>query len=191
MRVEPSTFERAYAASGDPWDFATSVYERRRYDAVESLLRPLAGSGARPYRRCFEPACSVGVLTERLAARCDEVVAVDPSPSAIAAARTRLAGNDRVQLAVGAIPEWWPDGEFDLIVFAELGYYWDRAGLADLLVRLGALRAPGGDVVAVHWLGKSTDHLLHGFDVHAALIDALGAPAAQLDDPGFVAAVWR
>lgn len=191
MRVEPSTFEQAYAASADPWSFATSAYEQRRYDAVESLLRPLAGPGARPYRRCFEPACSVGVLTERLAARCDEVVAVDPSPSAIATARDRLAGNDRVRLAVGAIPEWWPEDPFDLIVFAELGYYWDHAGLADLLARLGTLRTARGEIVAAHWLGESPDHLLHGFDVHTALVDAFGAPAAQLDHPGFVAAVWR
>ena len=191
MRVDPASFEGAYAAAGDPWDFATSDYEQHRYDALESLLRPLAGPGAHPYRRCFEPACSVGVLTERLVARCDEVVAVDPSPSAIAAARERLAGNDHVTLEVGAIPEWWPAGTFDLVVFSELGYYWDRPGLDDLLGRLATLRADGGDLVAVHWLGESPDHLLSGHDVHAAMIGVFGQPVTRIDDPGFVAAAWH
>ena len=191
MRVDPASFEGAYAATEDPWDFATSEYEQHRYDALESLLRPLAGSGAHPYRRCFEPACSVGVLTERLAARCDEVVAVDPSRSAVATARARLAGVDHVAVEVGAIPEWWPAGTFDLVVFAEVGYYWDVPGLTDVLGRLARLRAAGGDLVAVHWLGTSPDHLLSGHDVHATMVDLFGDPAERLDDPGFVAAAWR
>ncbi len=66
-------FEAKYraAADGDPWKFATRDYELRRYDAVMRAL------GGRRYARGFEPGCSVGVLTERLATVCDEVDACD------------------------------------------------------------------------------------------------------------------
>lgn len=192
MRVDPASFESAYADGADPWSFATSTYEQRRYDAIESLLRPMRPDTP-AYRRCFEPACAIGVLTERLAARCAEVVAVDPSPSAVATAADRLGAlvPDRVQLAVGSIPEWWPAGQFDLVVFSELGYYWDALELHALVERVAGLREPGGDFVAAHWLGESPDHVLHGSTVQAVLVDVLGSPAQQLDGDGFVAASWR
>ncbi len=184
MRVDPASFEDLYAADGDPWSFATSEYELGRYRATLDLLAP-------SYRRGFEPGCSVGVLTERIAERCAALVAVDPSPTAVAVARRRLAGRDHVEVEVGAIPEWWPAGTFDLVVFSELGYYWDRPGLASLLDAVDELIEPGGDLVAVHWLGDSTDHVLHGDDVHAMLDEHFGAPAVALRRPGFVAARWR
>jgi Methyltransferase domain len=193
MRVDPDSFESAYADGADPWGFATSAYEQRRYDAIESLLRPPPADGGWAYRRCFEPASSVGVLTARLATHCAEVVAVDPSPSAVATAAARLGSRvpDRVELAVGFIPEWWPPGAFDLVVFSELGYYWDAVELDELVGRMNGLLDDGGDLVAAHWLGESPDHVLHGSTVQAVLTDALGRPARQLDGDGFVAAVWR
>jgi nodulation protein S (NodS) len=193
VRVDPESFEAAYADGADPWDFATSAYEQRRYDAIESLLRPQPTDGGWAYRRCFEPASSVGVLTERLAARCAQVVAVDPSASAVATAADRLGAlvPGRVELAAGSIPEWWPTGSFDLVVFSELGYYWDALELHDLVDRTNGLLDDGGDFVSAHWLGESPDHVLHGSTVHAVLVDVLGTPARQLDGDGFVAAVWR
>ena len=32
---------------------------------------------------------------------------------------------------------------------------------------------PGGELIAVHWLGSSDDHMLHGDEVHATLRDSL------------------
>ena len=133
------------------------------------------------------------MLTERLARRCATVVAVDPSASAIAAARARLGPlvGDPVELAVGPIPEWWPDGRFDLVVFSELGYYWDEPALHELLVRFAALREPGGDLVAAHWLGESPDHVLHGSTVQEVMRGVFGEPTREVDGDGFVAAMWR
>jgi SAM-dependent methyltransferase len=184
LRIDPSTFEEAYARDGDPWHFGSSAYELDRYATTIDLLEGR-------YDRCFEPGCSIGVLTERLAAICDEVVAVDPAPSAIAAARGRLADANNVELHLASIPEWWPTGSFDLIVISELGYYWDVDGLTDLAGRLDALRAPTGDLVAVHWLGHSPDHLLHGADVHAVLDAVFGSPDHLDLHELFVAAAWR
>jgi Nodulation protein S (NodS) len=59
--VSEASFEAKYRHSPDPWQFAASPYEQRRYAAI---LRSL--SRAR-YSRAFEPGCSVGVLTAALA----------------------------------------------------------------------------------------------------------------------------
>jgi len=77
------------------------------------------------YRRAFEPGCATGLITERLATRCDEVLACDSAARAVDLARERLARTPNVTVALGAIPEQWPDGRFDLIVLSEVGYYCD------------------------------------------------------------------
>ena len=80
-RAKESTaafFEEVYQRAADPWDFAGSAYEQGRYDAT---MQALAGCC---FRRAFEPGCSVGVLTERLARICVRVDAVDLSATAVA-----------------------------------------------------------------------------------------------------------
>lgn len=179
MRIDPATFESAYAEHGDPWNFDGSPYERHRYDLTVAAL-----TRAR-YRRVFEPGCSIGALTERLAEFADEVVACDPSASAVARAVERLGVRPGVTVEVGSIPQWWPEGTFDLLVFSELGYYWDLRELDSLVERLQTVLRPGAHVVAVHWLGESPDHLLSGEQVHHALRERFGASAFRrvCDDP--------
>ena len=70
-------FEEKYKGSEDPWRFASSSYELGRYDAIINAL------SFRRYRRAFEPACSIGVLTEQLAIICDRVDATDISSTAV------------------------------------------------------------------------------------------------------------
>lgn len=187
MRVNPGDFEVRYrdAHDGDPWAFRSSGYEQRRYRlAVGCLDRPR-------YRRAFEPGCSVGELTVRLAVRCDEVVALDPSPTALAAAQERAGDAPGVSFFLGAVPEAWPPGGFDLVVLSEIGYYFDRRELAALAAQALAALEPGGQLLAVHWRGRSPDHLLHGDEVHDVLATAVGAPpAVQLLDPGFRCERW-
>lgn len=194
QRVDLAPFEELYRADPDPWNFSTSPYEQHRYDrTIANLPRPR-------YRRCFEPGCSVGVLTARLAEHADEVLAQDPSATAVAEARRRLAQVANVELRVGAVPELWPTGTFDLIVCSELGYYFSEPALARLGAGLHDALDVGGDLIAVHWLGRSPDHLLGGATVHETLAAVLGDLAAQRlateTDPGrfgerFVIDVWR
>ena len=175
MRIDVTDFERRYRADEDPWRFGTSLYEQFRYDSI------VEAAGGRTYQRAFEPGCSIGVLTARLASIAERVVAVDASPAAVSAARTRLGGLGNVDLHVGVLPEWWPDGDFDLLVFSELGYYWDIPGLDDVLSRLAGLVRPGGVLIAVHWLGASPDHLLSGHAVHARLRRRFG-PSTRCEE---------
>ena len=121
------------------------------------------------YRRAFEPGCSVGELTRRLAQRCEALVAWDVAPTAVEVARERLAGIAHVEVATGAVPGEWPGGTFDLVVFSEIGYYFEHDELHRLATRATTSLDPGGTLIATHWLGHSADHVLHGDDVHAAL----------------------
>lgn len=180
-----------YRSADDPWGFTSSPYEIAKYDAT------IAGLAATHYSRCFEPACSIGALTERLATRAEVVVACDVSSTAIERARTRLAGAaDRVELLTATVPEWWPSGTFDLIVLSELGYYWDLAGWRAVVQRCRRSLRDGGELIAVHWLGSSPDHILDAATVHGELSDQLGPADFHLEHSvdatsvGFVLDRW-
>jgi hypothetical protein len=107
-------FEQRYRRDPDPWQFATSPYEQRRYDIT------LASLPRQRYERAFEPGCSVGALTERLAARCGSLLAMDGAPTAVREARRRCAPQPHVEVCCGEVPTAWPAGGFDLILLSEL-----------------------------------------------------------------------
>ena len=73
-------FDELYRADPDPWDLATSDYERRKYAVTIDAL------DGRRFARALEIGCSIGVLTERLAPWCDDLLAVDAAPRAVEAA---------------------------------------------------------------------------------------------------------
>jgi SAM-dependent methyltransferase len=156
-------FDSLYQKSRDPWSFATSTYETGRYDAIVQALR------GRSFHRAFEPGCSIGVLTERLAAFCRTVEAIEISPVAADEARRRTGHLPGVKIECKSLPEAIPDGVFDLIVFSEIGYYFDEIELDQLCRRLLSHLSGGGVFLAAHWLGHSPDHLLSGDRVHQIL----------------------
>ncbi len=123
-------FERKYRANVDPWSFASDTYEQRRYEVI--LEHVEAGR----YERVFEPGCSIGVLTEQLAERCGHVLAIDIAESAVTLARRRCAGRSNVTVEQGSLSEDLPAGTFDLIVFSEIGYYFEECELERLVWRL-------------------------------------------------------
>jgi SAM-dependent methyltransferase len=186
--VSQAAFEAKYRRYGDPWDFTGSRYERDRYLlTLESLMR-------NRYRRAFEPACSIGVLTAALAQRCDEVQAMDIAPSAVETARRRCSGLPGVTVSCADLATHRPEGPFDLIVFSELGYYFEPALLSSIAESLARALEAGGELVGVHWLGTSEDHLLHGDAVHAILQEALRPYCEWIKGarhPGFIMDTWR
>jgi SAM-dependent methyltransferase len=187
-KVSQAAFEAKYRESGDPWNFDGSRYERNRYElTLRSLMRPR-------YRRAFEPACSIGVLTAALAERCDEVHAIDIAPSAVVGARKRCASLPGVSISCADLAAQCPAGPFDLIVFSELGYYFTQPRLTRIAESLSAAMAAGGELISVHWLGTSEDHLLQGVQVHAILNEALTKACAWIKGaryPGFLIDTWR
>lgn len=162
-RTSPDFFEAKYRAEADPWSFASSETELARYNTA------LAALGDRRFQHAFEPACSVGVLTRRLAQVCDQVSAFDLSPTAVAHARERCADLPNVEIRCASLADLLPDASVDLLVLSEIGYYFTPEHWARILDRLIGCLLPGCLVVGVHWLGTSEDHVTGGDEVHAAL----------------------
>lgn len=187
----PAAFEERYRGADDPWSFATSAYELGRYAAIEAALRP----APHRYRSGYEPGCSVGVLTARLADRCDALRATDVSATAVARARSRCGDRPGLTIEVGSVQDGPPAGTSpDLIVFSEVGYYLDRDELHGVVDRLAAAAAPGADLVACHWTGESADHRLAGSEVHAVVREVLAPLADALHEEvhdAFVLGSWR
>lgn len=167
--IQPSYFDERYAADPDPWRFETSDYERAKYDATLNAL-PKAR-----YARVLEVGCSIGVLTHKLAERCDALIAIDVAEAALDAARSRCRGLEHVTFARGQVPGEWPGGSFDLILLSEVIYYLDAADVARLANRVCDSLLPSGDVVLVHWTGD-THYPLTG-DEAAETFIAQVAPA--------------
>jgi SAM-dependent methyltransferase len=185
VTLDVGYFRDLYAASQDPYGLAERWYEARKY-AVSLALLPRERYGA-----VFEPGCSIGVLTEGLAARCDSLLACDAVPDAVASARARTAGLPGARIERRVIPAEWPTLSFDLVVFSELLYYFGDADLDRVLAHgIGGLR-PGGQLLAVHWRHPAPDHPRSGDEVHARLA---GHPRlarlAHYRDPDFTAEVY-
>ena len=162
-RPSRESFEAHYASAADPWKFESSPYEQSRY---ECLLRALSRGH---YAVVYEPGCSIGVLTAKLAAIADAVIATDVARTAISHARARCRNLPNVTLSCGDVTTFTPSAAPDLIVFSEIGYYFDAIELMRTASRLSQALRPGGEFMAAHWLGSSTDHMLHGDEVHETL----------------------
>jgi len=177
-RVPPAFFERLYAEAADPWRFASSPYERAKYEAT------LAALPDAPIGPALEVGCSIGVLTERLASRCDTVLAVDVAETALARARERLAGHGNVTLERRELPEDFPAGPFDLVVCSEVLYYLDPPAFDAMLGAVDEALTPGGSVLAVHWRHPTETYPMRGDEVHRRLAERFGAPGltASTDD---------
>ncbi|HEV2638031.1 MAG TPA: SAM-dependent methyltransferase [Actinocrinis sp.] len=163
MNVPATYFQTMYQHSEDPWSLATRWYDQRKYDLTVAAL-PKAR-----YRNAFEPGCSVGELSVRLAARCDRLLSCDREARAVTAAASRLSGADHVRVEQRIIPEQWPHEAFDLIVLSEILYYFDAPTVNRILDSALATLAPGGTLAAVHWRHPVADHAQTGDEVHHAL----------------------
>ena len=154
-------FDDLYRDSDDPWGLGGSWYEqRKRALTMASLPR------AR-FRSAFEPGCALGLLTELLAPRCDRLLATDIAAEPLAALAGRFG--PQVQVRQLAVPGQWPDGEFDLVVLSEIGYYLDHTDLSAVIARTVGSLAPDGFVVACHWRHPAAGYPLTGDEVHEAL----------------------
>jgi SAM-dependent methyltransferase len=185
MTTPITYFAEMYEQNPDPWSFETRWYDARKHALTADALP------RRRYSSAFEPGCSTGMLTARLAPRCDRLLAVDAVPAAVAAAAARVADRPGVTVRAARMPQDWPDESFDLVVLSELGYYFDDADLAGLLSRLTASLEAGGDLVAVHWRWPVAEHARTGDEVHAALAATPGLTrTARHEEDDFVLEVF-
>jgi len=163
-------FDAVYAKNSDPWRLATRWYEeRKRSITVASLPNARYGS-------TLEIGCSIGMLTTMLAARSDSVLALDVSASAVGSASERTRDLDNVEVRLTDATTDFPDGTFDLIVLSEVGYYFSRPALEQVISEARSHLADGGTIIACHWRHPVSEYLQTGDAVHETIAAQLGLP---------------
>jgi SAM-dependent methyltransferase len=158
-------FEQLYQENTDPWQFATSEYEAKKYAAtLNALPRNLYKSG-------FEIGGSIGILTEKLARRCQSLLSVDVSETAQMQAIDRCQYLNNIKFEVMSVPRSFPTESFDLIVLSEVGYYWSWEDLRKAQsLMLDRLRSQG-HLLLVHWTADRGILPLTGDEVHDAFLE--------------------
>lgn len=180
-----SFFDASYARRPDPWHLASRWYERRkRATTLAALPRERFGAA-------LEIGCSVGTLTELLAARCDVLVATDVAPAALTSAKERTAHLGTVQYLQHDLADGVPGGPYDLVVLSEVGYYLTRPQLATTARRLRDALTADGTLVACHWRHPVAQYPLSGDDVHRTLAAELGlTTVVRHVEDDFLLDVW-
>lgn len=170
--------DELHRTSPDPWGVDERWYEERK------RLLTLAALPRRRFRRALEVGCSRGALAEDLAGRCEQVVAVDSSPAAVAQAGRRLRDVPGTSVLELDVPDGWPDGLFDLVVVSESGYFLSPAQLDGLVERIRESLTEDGVVLLCHWRHPVTGWVLDGGQVHERFRDSpLPPQAATYQDP--------
>ena len=158
--LAPEYFETVYNAKDDPWNFTTSEYEARKYGATINALP------RENYESAFEIGCSIGVLTARLAEKCQSLLSVDVNEKALRQARKKCENLPNVRLEKMRIPDEFPDEDFDLVVVSEVGYYLNIEDLAQTQEKIIKRLKRGGNVILVHWTHFVPDYPQTGDAVH-------------------------
>ncbi|CAN5282455.1 hypothetical protein BH11ACT5_BH11ACT5_09950 [soil metagenome] len=182
-RLGAPYFEAIHERRDDPWGFETRWYEHRKRDVTVAALPD------ERYRTGLEIGCSIGVLTERLADRVDDLRAVDVSAAAVARARERLG--ERVRVDQADVLESFPEGRYDLVVLSEVGYYFGREGLGRVLDDIDAALSDDGVLLACHWRHAVADYPLSGDEVHEIIRDRFLTMTVEHFERDFVLGVFR
>ena len=182
LRVEH--FEALYADE-DPFGYRSRWYEQRKRDILLGTL-PHAR-----FAKGWEFGCSNGELTAALAQRCDALLATDLSRQAVDLASVRVEAMRNVTLQQAAHPSDWPDGNFDLIVFSEVGYYLEDAAFEQTAARFARSLTEHGCLVACHWRHDFQGALRSAEQVHEGLSEALALETlCTYQDADFVLQAW-
>ena len=163
--LEPDYFDDVYRADSDPWNFQRSEYEQEKYAAtLESLPK-------NHYESAWEIGCSIGVLTEKLAARCAKLLAVDVADAALEQAARRVRDMPHVAVKKMKFPDDLPNEKFDLILISEVAYYLSASDWLAAQRKIVERLSENGSVVLVHWTPEVHDYPQTGDDVHQSFID--------------------
>lgn len=103
----------------------------------------------------LEIGCSTGYLSQALCQKGVQVLALDVSPVAVSQAASRVGDSAPITFRHAEIPDDWPRGEFDLIVFSEVLYFMtvEEIGLCSKLAH--KCLASNGYCLLVNWTGNS------------------------------------
>ena len=134
---------------------------------VASLPRPR-------YRSALDVACATGMMSARLARRCDRVLGIDISEKELASARTRCKDLPNVEFARMTFPAERPDATFDALLFADVGYFWTQEDLRTVAGALIELLEPGGHLLVSHGTGDYPKFPITGDGVQDVFLEQAG-----------------
>ncbi len=164
VSLPPSYFEALYGTNPDPWKFETSEYEAKKYAATIAAL-------PKRYKSAFEIGGSIGILTEKLASKCDSLLSIEVSKLAQEKAIQRCQHLKQVRFQIMRLPEQYPEEMFDLVLVSEVGYYWCWEDLQKAKQCIVEHLEPGGHLLLVHWTQYARDYPLNGDQVHDSFIE--------------------
>ncbi|MFN3312154.1 MAG: methyltransferase [Hyphomonas sp.] len=162
----------------DPWKHLISTDEASKHAAtLDALPRPRFGAA-------LEVGCSIGVLTDAVALRCDRVLAIDVDEALLIQARLRNAQHAHVRFEQASFPSGLPGDDaaqgFDLIVLSDVLRALDQETLQEAARLTLSLAKPGASVLLVHSLGPAPTCSLTGDQASERFITALGRDAMLL-----------
>ncbi|PIG93320.1 SAM-dependent methyltransferase [Gloeocapsopsis sp. IPPAS B-1203] len=163
--LQPQYFNDLYTADEDPWQFETSEYEAHKYANTLAVLP------RQRYRCALEIGCSIGVLTSRLAERCDSLLSIDASEIALNRAIKRCQHLSHVEFQLMQVPGDYPPQNFDLTLVSEVGYYLSWEDLRKTQKLLLEHLESGGHLLLVHWTLYAEDYPLWGDEVHDSFME--------------------
>lgn len=111
--------EQFFASNENPYYGAFEPVTQERYSYELAMLDSVRGGTK--FKRALEIGCAEGVFTEALASRCESLVGLDNSPTALARARQRCGRLESVQFQQYDMRRDPLPGTFDLIVVVALG----------------------------------------------------------------------
>ncbi|MFD1257693.1 PIG-L family deacetylase [Mucilaginibacter terrae] len=158
-------FQQLYQQNRDPWNFEASEYEKEKYATTIAYLTRAT------YSNALEIGCSIGVLTKLLRTRCLHLLSIDISATALEVARERLMKHPEVEFRLAAIPDEYPEGNFDLVVMSEVGYYLSLEDLLAAKRKIADSLLSGGTLIMVHWTHYVVDYPLTGDQVHEVFLN--------------------
>ncbi len=166
--LDATYFDGIFAQDDDPWSLASSAYEAAKF------ARTIAVLDDRRYASALEIGCAHGVLTQRLAPLCADLLSIDIAEKAVAAARERCRDLPQVRFDCVAFPREKPAAaSFDLVLLSEVVYYWSDADIVAVGSWLRTQLPYGARLLLVHWTG-ATDYPQTGDDAVAKLRASLG-----------------
>jgi len=175
--VPSSFFDETYRQSTDPWRYTSSFYETSKF---RTTIRSLPKGR---FKNAFEIGCAIGVLTEKLAAKCDRLLSVDYSEVGLQEARKRCKNLPQVRFEQMQIPQQFPTEQFDFILFSEVGYYLTKEDLDKTKEKIINQLLPGGYLLMVHFRYPVESFILNGDIVHDTFVENSASSLKHLGDP--------
>lgn len=133
----------------DRYRSAAAYYEKGRVPYAPALIHRVVGiTGLGSQHRVLDLGCGPGPLARGLASHAREVIAMDPAPEMLAAARALAADATNIHFLAGSSYDLGPAlGHFHLAVMGRSFHWMDRG---DTLERLDRIVEPAGAVALFH-----------------------------------------